>query len=256
MGRAIAKAIVSAEKAPLCVAYGNKRASPLARSFLDRILQPDPKLRPSALNALNEPWIHRTFPKIVLPPMVKKSLCSLMHRNYFKTVALIVIAHTIDRSNLKQAFELYERIDTDGNGNISRKEWRNILSSNGLPEDIAERSFDLIDFDGSGSIRLSEFVAATIDESKLLRSHMIEAAFEIIDRYVFELVYYSTNHENFFSLSLSSLLPFFTFLLSSISISQIIIIIGKREVTSHRKMLIFCWDIGMITSKKMGRRKM
>ena len=118
---------------------------------------------------------------MVLPTQVKKSLCALIHRDYFKTVALIVIAHTIDRTNLKQAFELYERIDSNGNGQISRKEWSDLLKSNGLPEHIANRTFDLIDFDGNGTLRVSEFVAATIDETKLLQPHMIEAAFEIID---------------------------------------------------------------------------
>ena len=39
-----------------------------------------------------------------------------------------------------------------------------------------------MDFDGNGSLRVSEFVAATIDETKLLRPHMIDAAFEMIDR--------------------------------------------------------------------------
>ncbi len=39
-----------------------------------------------------------------------------------------------------------------------------------------------MDFDGNGTLCVSEFVAATIDETKLLRPHMIGAAFEMIDR--------------------------------------------------------------------------
>ena len=107
IGQAIMKAIVTAEGPPPCVRYGVKRVSSLASAFLHKVLQPDPKHRPSALDALNEPWIHRTLPKVVLPPQVKQSLCQLVHRDYFKTVCMIVIAHTIDRTNLKQAFELY-----------------------------------------------------------------------------------------------------------------------------------------------------
>ena len=101
---------------------GGKRISSLANAFLHKVLQPDPKHRPSALGALNEPWIHRTLPKVVLPTQVKQSLCQLVHRDYFKTVCMIVIAHTIDRTNLKQAFELYvspNKYTTQNNSNIT-----------------------------------------------------------------------------------------------------------------------------------------
>lgn len=181
-GRAITDAIVNAKKAPPVVSLEGVRAQPQARAFVQSLLTPKPNNRPNALVALGHAWLHDVSShKVVFPKHFKMTLCKLLHRDFLKTASLIIIAHTIERSALKQAYELYAAVDSDGNGRLSKNEWVNMLRNNGLPRSIALRSFDTMDFDGNGTIRVSEFVAAMMDEDKLVDESTIRSAFCAID---------------------------------------------------------------------------
>eukprot|EP00940_MAST-03C_sp_MAST-3C-sp2_P000133 g133.t1 len=178
---AIRNAIINAKTAPPVVSQSGIRALPLASAFVQRLLQPDETRRPSAVEAIDLPWLHREMPKVHLPSRVKRAICELVRRDFFESAAMIIVAHTIERSKLAEAFKLYESIDTNGNGQISRGEWIDLLRANNVPNAVARRSFDLMDFDGNGHIRVSEFVAVTMDPKKVLTPYVVEAAFGVLD---------------------------------------------------------------------------
>jgi len=142
----------------------------------------DPRTRPSAVKALKQPWLNKEgWPKVVLSDTVQKSLLALQHRSFVQAAGLVVIAHCIDRHQVADAIHSFEKIDHDMSGVIELDEWIRVMKDNNMPEAVAARSFELIDLDRSGGIRVAEFVAATLDKTRLLGDHMIEAAFEALD---------------------------------------------------------------------------
>eukprot|EP00939_MAST-03C_sp_MAST-3C-sp1_P004030 g4030.t1 len=181
VSEAIQNAVVGAKKPPPVVSWGGVRAGGVATRFVHALLNQDPSKRPSAVEAIDLPWLHRTIPKIRLPVRVKLAICDLTRRDFFENAALIIIAHTIERSKLIEALRLFEAVDTSGNGQLSREEWTQLLLSNNIPRAVALQSYDLMDFDGNGKLRVSEFVAATMDARTLLTPLIVEAAFRALD---------------------------------------------------------------------------
>ena len=55
--------------------------------------------------------------------------------------------------------EIFEKLDTDKNGSLSRSEVVDGASLLGITEEAAERVFDKLDVDGNGQIGLEEFTA-------------------------------------------------------------------------------------------------
>jgi juvenile hormone diol kinase len=56
------------------------------------------------------------------------------------------------------ANQMFELLDTDGNGVISLEEYKNVLQSWRVPEEIAAETFPKLDLNGDGVINKDEFV--------------------------------------------------------------------------------------------------
>lgn len=98
-----------------------------------------------------------------------------------KKLALMVIAHrsTSDEiGDLRRAFQKYDR---DKTGIVTLQEFKSSLADYGYSDIELERMFMGCDIDGTGQIRYTEFLAATIESHGAIHEEKIAEAFDRLD---------------------------------------------------------------------------
>ena len=80
--------------------------------------------------------------------------------------------------------DIFKSIDKDGNGSLDKDEVREGWEQHfgvQLSDLEIDDLFSKIDMDGSGTIDYTEFVMATIEQSNLVTTERLRAAFNMID---------------------------------------------------------------------------
>ena len=169
-----------------------------AKDLIKDLLQLNPGQRLSAEKALKHPWFSTKQVKQI------ESLNNLTKHNTLKLVENLtkyrsdnilrcaVIAYLVhNNTQLKEAHEaikLFNRIDENGDGRITKEELYNglqhYLNKKGdeLKEEV-ELIFSHIDADHNGFIEYEEFIRAAIDKNYFLSDNFIKFAFSYFDRY-------------------------------------------------------------------------
>jgi len=101
-----------------------------------------------------------------------------------KKAVLTAAARHLGGYELQQLRELFESVDTNGDGAISLEEWTMgfALADDEPSLGWLEEAFKALDTDGSGDIDYSEFLAAVMDSQLLERRDLLWAAFQDFDR--------------------------------------------------------------------------
>ena len=168
-----------------------------AKDLIKDLLQLNPGQRLSAEKALKHPWFSTKQVKQI------ESLNNLTKHNTLKLVENLtkyrsdnilrcaVIAYLVhNNTQLKEAHEaikLFNRIDENGDGRITKEELYNglqhYLNKKGdeLKEEV-ELIFSHIDADHNGFIEYEEFIRAAIDKNYFLSDNFIKFAFSYFDR--------------------------------------------------------------------------
>ena len=168
-----------------------------AKDLIKDLLQLNPGQRLSAEKALKHPWFSTKQVKQI------ESLNNLTKHNALKLVENLtkyrsdnilrcaVIAYLVhNNTQLKEAHEaikLFNRIDENGDGRITKEELYNglqhYLNKKGdeLKEEV-ELIFSHIDADHNGFIEYEEFIRAAIDKNYFLSDNFIKFAFSYFDR--------------------------------------------------------------------------
>ncbi|KAK2982562.1 hypothetical protein RJ640_028729 [Escallonia rubra] len=157
-------------------------AKDLIRKMLDR----NPKKRPTAHEVLCHPWIidDRIAPDKPLDSAVLSRLKQFSAMNKLKKMALRVIAERLSEEEIGGLKELFRMIDTDESGTISFDELKEGLRRVGseLMESEIKDLMDAADIDNSGTIDYGEFLAATVHLNKLEREENLVSAFSFFDK--------------------------------------------------------------------------
>lgn len=159
-----------------------------ARDFLIAALTKDYRVRPTAAQLLDHPWLMmlknaHTAKGALLPLEICKQLGTLHAETHFKKAMLRIIATKMTPSKIKKLTNVFDSFDTDRDGQISLTEFKEglakhpELSSNGEIEII----FSEIDYDQSGKISVSEFIAATLDSQDALLDRVLWDTFSALD---------------------------------------------------------------------------
>jgi calcium-dependent protein kinase len=100
----------------------------------------------------------------------------------FKKAALHIIAHHVDEDNLRKLREQFNRMDKNGDGELTLQELQAGCKELGImkQEDV-NQLFQTIDSDNNGSISYSEFLAATIDQKTYMKRENYWEAFRVFD---------------------------------------------------------------------------
>ncbi|KIZ04772.1 hypothetical protein MNEG_3189 [Monoraphidium neglectum] len=168
--------------------------SAAARAFLQRLLQRDPRLRPSAGEALGDPWLAEGGAASDAP--LQGSVVARLQRfatySHLKQLVLRMITEDMRRQGstptLASALqELFAEYDADASGSISFDELASGLQRQGydVTQSEVRQLMDKMDIDHNGNVEGDEFVAALIDWSQVMQGKewqaYVDAAFSRLD---------------------------------------------------------------------------
>ncbi|GLJ54236.1 hypothetical protein SUGI_1163270 [Cryptomeria japonica] len=160
----------------------SESAKDLIRKMLDR----NPKKRPSAHEVLCHPWIRDegVAPDKPIDSAVLSRLKQFSAMNKIKKMALRVIAESLSEDEIAGLKEMFKMIDTDNSGTITFEELRDGLKRVGseLMESEIQALMDAADIDNSGTIDYGEFIAATLHLNKMEREENLFSAFSYFDK--------------------------------------------------------------------------
>lgn len=147
--------------------------SPLAKDLLMGLLEKDPSRRYTLKEALAHRWFQDTAGTVdsSISPAVISSMMSFVQSNKFRAKALGIVADCLTAREAAQLREQFFKLDLNSDLNLSQAELGTALEKLGLKvagEQLSEFMAS-IDSDGSGTINLQEFLAATAELS--LKQH-------------------------------------------------------------------------------------
>ncbi|KAG6745271.1 hypothetical protein POTOM_051920 [Populus tomentosa] len=104
-----------------------------AKSLVRQMLEPDPKLRLTARQVIEHPWLQnaKKAPNVPLGDVVKSRLKQFSMMNRFKRKALRVIADFLSIEEVEDIKEMFMKMDTDGDGIVSVEELKTGLRNFG-----------------------------------------------------------------------------------------------------------------------------
>jgi len=165
-----------------------KSCSMMARDFIRTLLNPDPKKRPAAKDALRHPWLVRhKAPSINLTCGMLKSLADYVDAPPLARCFLYIIVARQGVCDLEQFSTTFLSIDTDGDGIISLDELVvaiNSVSTWWGPHVCADQLINAADLDHTGHLNFTQFVAACIYSRYVIGGQfdmLLRRSFEALD---------------------------------------------------------------------------
>jgi len=155
--------------------------SDAAKDLISQLLVVDPEMRMSAAEALEHPWLQTAPETSSVQPRVLARLKNFQQISAFRKILLVVLARQLSANDLPDMYEAFKALDRDGDGMVSHKELRNILSTK-MGTDELEQVLDAMDVDGSGQMEYSEFLATAFDRKLLFRDDLILQVFRALGR--------------------------------------------------------------------------
>eukprot|EP00931_Biecheleriopsis_adriatica_P065491 TRINITY_DN40012_c0_g1_i1.p1 TRINITY_DN40012_c0_g1~~TRINITY_DN40012_c0_g1_i1.p1 ORF type:complete len:726 (+),score=202.35 TRINITY_DN40012_c0_g1_i1:74-2251(+) len=160
-------------------------ASEEAVAFIARLLMKDPAKRPSAAEVLSDPWLLESHRENKLSGRkarkARNSLMNFTHMSYVAKASMNCIAAQMDSSKLEGLSDVFQSLDTDGDGKLSAAELAAGLAELGIDPDNIQQLLSTVDMDGDGSIQYSEFVASLLHAQGRLVDDVVFHAFHVFD---------------------------------------------------------------------------
>jgi Ca2+-binding EF-hand superfamily protein len=165
-----------------------------AREFIKTLLVIDPKKRPTAEEAQKHPWLREWARRghedddHKLSPNVVSALVNFKEYSDVRKLLSEVLSFTLLPDQIKDLRDEFEKIDTDGSGEISLSALKQVLLTNAeagslgsLTEDEVEDIFNAMRVKKSATrIRWHEFIAATLSLCQIDERHL-RLAFDRLD---------------------------------------------------------------------------
>ena len=168
-----------------------------AKDLVKKLLNYDENVRLTAEEALKHPWfeshnaqsddIDWIF-KVKNPNKLLNNLTKYRSDNVLRSTVFAYLVHNnIQLNKVHEAIKLFNRIDKNGDGQISKEELCKgledflKLSGRELQEKV-DIIFNNIDADHNGYIEYEEFIRAAIDKEYFLSENFLRFAFEYFDR--------------------------------------------------------------------------
>ena len=169
-----------------------------AKDLIKGLLQLNPNMRYDAKAALQHPWFDTNKVKsskfcynIKTKSLNKllENLCNYKADNILRCAVIAYLVHNNTQLNqAHEAIKLFNRIDKNGDGRITREELFDGLQQflkKSNTENLREKVdciFNNIDLDHNNYIEYEEFVRAAIDKEYFLNEQFLKFAFDYFDR--------------------------------------------------------------------------
>ncbi|CAG9313715.1 unnamed protein product [Blepharisma stoltei] len=156
-----------------------------AKDLLRKLIVTDPNQRLCADDALRHHWFSDApKAKIELDPNI---ICALRHykpKSQMQRAALGIIVKYLSLDQIKDLRQAFYDIDLDQKGELNIDEIEQALNKCGieLPKTQLFEIFKNLDYNGTGSVKYSEFLAATISSRIQLDEHTLWMAFKVFDK--------------------------------------------------------------------------
>lgn len=158
-----------------------------AKNFIKDLLMHEPNERPSANEAKQSIWLNMRLTSSVRTATehdMDAAACSLENYSMHKTLqklALMVIAHKSNSEEIGYLRNVFKRYDKDRDGSITLNEFKQCLSKYNYPDEYVAKLFYAADLDGTGELKYTEFLAATIESTDLVTEERLAEAFDRLD---------------------------------------------------------------------------
>ena len=158
-----------------------KKVSPQAKGFIKSCLNLNYEERPSAKELQSHSWFQMAEKgEIDVPLELVNNIYEFSQKERLVKVAMEVIAHTLNPSQLKELRELFVSCDKDMSGEIKIDEFKDIISKSPKFNEVdLANIFNQVDVEETGTIRYHEFIAATITHQEIT-DESLRIAFEKI----------------------------------------------------------------------------
>ena len=164
------------------------------KDLLSKLLETNPKKRLDAEQALNHKVFDINKTKEILNDIPdEKIILKLINnlKNYksdsiLKETALAYLVHNFhDIEDIDNACKLFDKLDVDGNGKITKDELfiglSSLIKSENLKRDI-KKIFLNLDTDDSKYISYEEFIRAAVDKKIFMNDKLLKYAFQYFDK--------------------------------------------------------------------------
>lgn len=157
-----------------------------AKSLVKQMLEPDPKLRLTAKQVIEHPWLQnaKKAPNVPLGDVVKSRLKQFSMMNRFKRKALRVIAEFLSIEEVEDIKEMFKKMDADDDGIVSIDELKAGLRNFGsqLGESEVQMLIEAVDTNGKGTLDYGEFLAVSLHLRRMANDEHLHKAFSYFDK--------------------------------------------------------------------------
>ncbi|KAL4443603.1 hypothetical protein ABPG75_011340 [Micractinium tetrahymenae] len=158
--------------------------SAAAKDFVGRLLEKDPAKRMSVSEGLTHPWITEQAADVPLSTEIISRLQSFTHQNRVKCLLMTIAAHHLSDDQIGGLRKIFHFIDADHDGEISMHDLTVALQHTGL--DMEQQGVVSLlaglDLAHHGTVHVEEFIAAALDQRKVLNAKTVSAIFTRLDR--------------------------------------------------------------------------
>nr|BCU41350.1 calcium-dependent protein kinase [Gentiana scabra] len=157
-----------------------------AKSLVRQMLEPDLKLRLTAKQVLEHPWLQnaKKAPNVPLGDVVKSRLKQFSLMNRFKRKVLRVIADFLSAEEVEDLKDMFRKIDTDNDGVVSVDELKAGLRkfNSQLAESDVQTFVEAVDTGGKGNLDYGEFLAVSLHLRRMTNDEHLRKAFSYFDK--------------------------------------------------------------------------
>lgn len=156
------------------------------KDLLRKMLEPNPRKRPSAKEVLDHPLFKKLKSgSLSTNPIGTEALENLQKFNaqnkLEKSILSFISNNIMDDGANKELIQVFKAIDKNNDGRLSREEIINGYKELGLSTEHAQEIINKIDSDQSGLVDYSEFITATQDWKKVCEKDFLEKTFKTYD---------------------------------------------------------------------------
>lgn len=157
-----------------------------AKDCVKLLLNQDVSKRATASQILKHDWLVKegVALEVSLDAVVIARMKQFAQATKLKKMCLMVVGQNLSPEDITGLKELFKGIDEDGSGTITVQEMRKALHNWGHKISEAEIAsiMSVADVDGDGLIDYNEFVASTMQMSKLEKEETLIKSFQSLDK--------------------------------------------------------------------------
>lgn len=159
--------------------------SPAAKDFVGRLLTKDPAKRMSLVEAMQHPWIteQASVSDAPMSTAIFERLQKFTMQNRVKCMLMTLAARHLSDDDIGSLREIFSLVDADHDGVIDMQDLSTALELTGI--DVQQEGIrtllDGLDLAHAGRVHAEEFIAAALDEKKVLTAKAVNGIFAQLD---------------------------------------------------------------------------